>query len=440
MTEKRMKGQELYKKAKTRIPGGTQLLTKRPEMLLPEQWPAYYAKAKGVEVWDLDGIKYIDMSYMGIGACVLGYADADVNKAVKNAVDAGSMNTLNCPEEVELADLLCELHPWAQMVRYARTGGEAMSIAIRIARAKTRKDKVAFCGYHGWRDWYLAANLGQNDALDGHLLPGLEPAGVPRVLQNTSIPFHYNKIEELKTIVRQNENELAAIVMEPLRNYQPEPGFLEEIRKIATDIKAIMIFDEISAGFRLNCGGAHLLYKVVPEIAVFSKAISNGYPMAAIIGTGDVMQAAQDSFVSSTYWTERIGPVAALATIRKYRRCNVAEHLDNIGRLVQEGWKSAASRHGLKVDVSGIPPLGHFAFDYPNGQAIRTLFTQEMLSRGFLATNAFYASYAHQKHHVDKYLKAVDEVFRLIAGAIEKNEVEGLLKGPVAHTGFYRLA
>ncbi|MBN1160577.1 MAG: aminotransferase class III-fold pyridoxal phosphate-dependent enzyme [Dehalococcoidales bacterium] len=435
-----MKGQELYKRAKTRIPGGTQLLSKRPEMFLPDLWPAYYSRAKGVEVWDLDGKKYIDMSYMGIGACVLGYADADVNKAVKNAVDDGSMSTLNCPEEVKLAELLCDIHPWAQMARYARTGGEAMSIAIRIARAKTKKDKVAFCGYHGWRDWYLAANLGQNDALDGHLMPGLEPVGVPRVLKGTSIPFHYNRIDELKTIVEENKNELAAVVMEPLRNYQPEPGFLEEVRKIATDIKAVLILDEVSAGFRLNCGGAHLLYKVAPDIAVFGKAISNGYPMAAIIGSHNVMQAAQDSFISSTYWTERIGPVAAMATIRKYQRCKVEKHLISIGRLVQDGWKSAAGRHGLAVDISGIPPLGHFTFDYPNGQATRTLFTQEMLSRGFLAADAFYASYAHQENHVDKYLKAVDEVFGLIAGAIEKNQVEGLLKGPVAHAGFYRLA
>jgi glutamate-1-semialdehyde aminotransferase len=175
-------GQRLYTQAKTRIPGGTQLLSKRPEMFLPDQWPSYYSRARGVEVWDLDGNKYIDMSYNGIGACVLGAADPDVDEAVKAAIDAGSMSTLNAPEEVELAELLCELHPWAEMVRYARSGGEAMAIAVRIARAKTRRDRVAFCGYHGWHDWYLAANLAEEKALDGHLLPGLEPTGVPRGL------------------------------------------------------------------------------------------------------------------------------------------------------------------------------------------------------------------------------------------------------------------
>ncbi len=433
------KGQRLYKKAKLRIPGGTQLLSKRPELFLPEQWPSYYSRAKGVEVWDLNNNKYIDMSYMGLGACILGYGDSEIDKAVKAAIDCGSMCTLNCPEEVELADLLCELHPWAEMVRYARTGGEAMAIAVRIARARTRKDRIAFCGYHGWHDWYLAANLGEEDTLDGHLLPGLKSAGVPRCLRGTASAFHYNRIDELKVVVSQYRDEMAAIVMEPIRNYEPEPGFLEEVREIATDIKAVVIFDEVSSGWRLTTGGAHLLFGVTPDIAVFAKAISNGYPMAAIIGTRDVMGAAQDSFISSTYWTERIGPTAALATVRKHQRCNVSEHLIKVGKRIQSGWMSAADSYGLKISVSGIPPLGHFSFEYENGQAVRTLFTQEMLQKGFLATNAFYASYAHQSQHVESYLEAVGETFAFIAEAIEKNEVEKLLKGPIAHSGFRRL-
>jgi glutamate-1-semialdehyde aminotransferase len=433
------KGQSLYRKAKLRIPGGTQVFSKRPEFLLPEQWPSYYSKAKGAEVWDLDGKKYIDMSYMGLGACILGYADSDVDSAVKAAIDSGSMCTLNCPEEVELADLLCRLHPWAEMVRYARTGGEAMAIAVRIARARTKKDKIVFCGYHGWYDWYLAANLAREDALGGHLLSGLEPAGVPRCLRNTAFAFTYNKIDELKSVISQYRDEVAAIVMEPIRNYEPEPGFLEGVREIANDIKAVLIYDEISSGWRLTAGGAHLLYRVTPDIAVFAKAMSNGYPMAAVIGSRGVMQAAQDSFISSTYWTERVGPAAALATIRKHQCYGISEHLIKIGKRIQLGWKSAANQHGLKINISGISPLAHLSFNYENGQAIRTLFTQGMLQKGFLATDAFYASYAHQDNHVETYLNALDETFAVIARAIKKNEVERLLKGPVAHSGFRRL-
>jgi len=434
-----MKGLELYHKARTRIPGATQLLSKRAELHAPEQWPPYYARAKGAEVWDLDGRKFVDMSYAGIGSCILGYADADVDDAVHAAIDAGSMCTLNAPEEVELADLLCELHPWADMVRYARCGGEAMAVAVRIARARSGREKVAFCGYHGWHDWYLAANLPQGDALDGHLLPGLAPAGVPASLSGTALPFHYNRLDELERIVAANRGELAAIVMEPVRSTEPLAGFLESVRALADDTGAVLVFDEVTAAFRATTGGIHLRYGVAPDIAVFAKAISNGYPMAAIIGRGDVMSAAEGSFISSTYWTERIGPTAALATIRKHRERDVVRHLEEMGRFVQEGWRSAAERAGLPVTVSGMPALSHFSINLANAQAVRTLFTQMMLDRGFLATNAFYAMYAHSTVQVEQYLAAVQEVFRELAAAIERNEVERLLRGPVAHAGFYRL-
>jgi len=431
-------GQQLYERARRRIPGATQLLSKRAGLFLPGQWPSYYSRAKGVEVWDLDGERYVDMAYSGIGACVLGYADPDVDAAVHEAVCLGSMTTLNCPEEVELADLLCEIHPWAEMVRYARTGGEAMAMAVRVARAHTGREKIVFCGYHGWHDWYLAANLSENDALVGHLLPGLAPAGVPQGLRGTAFPFHYNDVRKLEEIAARHE--LAAIVMEPVRGQEPQAGFLKSVREISRRSGTVLIFDEISSGWRLTSGGAHLLYGVAPDVAVFAKAISNGYPMAAIIGVADVMQAFQSTFVSSTYWTERIGPAAALATIRKHRRCEVAKHLIEIGNRVKAGWRRAADRAGLAIKLGGIAPLASFAFDYPNGQTVRTLFTQLMLEKRFLATSGFYASYAHQPEHVESYLRAVEEAFAVLADAIEKKEVERLLKGPVAQAGFYRLA
>ena len=431
--------QTLYEKAKKIIPGGTQLLSKRPETFLPDLWPAYYEKAKGCRVWDLDGNKYTDMSYMGIGASILGYADKDVDSAVKTAVDKGSMCTLNCPEEVELAELLCKLHPWAEMVRYARTGGEAMAIAVRIARAKTGKDLILFCGYHGWHDWYLSANLADNKALDGHLLPGLKPKGVPRVLKNSAIPFNYNDIKGFLNLVDKYKNKIGTVVMEPLRNYYPEKGFLETIREMTEKLKIVLIFDEITSGWRLNLGGAHLKFGVNPDIAVFGKGISNGYPMAAIIGKSEVMEVAQETFISSTYWTERIGPVAALATIRKLKERDVPSHLINIGKKIQNGWRESAEKNRLKISVSGIYPLGHFSFNYEDPLILKTLFTQLMLERGFLATDSFYASYAHREKNVEKYLEVVDEVFEFIARAIKENKVKKYLKGPICHSGFRRL-
>jgi len=432
------KGIQLWNKAKKLIPGGTQLLSKRSEMFLPKQWPSYFKKAKGVEVWDLDGNKFIDMSIMGVGACILGYADPDVNRAVKKVIEEGSMCTLNSPEEVELAELLLKLHPWAGQVRYARSGGEAMAIAVRIARAYTGKDKLAFCGYHGWHDWYLAANLANKKNLDGQLLPGLEPAGVPRCLRGTAIPFNYNKIKELEKIIK--ENDIGVIIMEPRREHPPEKGFLEKVRKIANKIGAVLIFDEVTSGFRINVGGIHMLYMVYPDIAVLGKAMSNGYPMAAVIGKDKVMEAAQKTFISSTYWTERTGPAAALATIKKMQKYNVSRHLIKIGNLIGEGWQKLAKKHNLKIEVFNIPSLISFKFDYgKDNQALHTLFNQEMLQRGFLTSKSVYTCYSHKEEHVKKYLKNVDEVFGLISKAVKDNSVYKLLKGPVAHQGFKRL-
>ncbi len=432
-------GQRLYRKAKSLIPGGTQLLSKRPEKFLPEYWPAYYSKAAGARVWDLDGHCYVDMSYCGIGSTVLGYADPDVNRDVKQAIDRGSMSTLNAPEEVELAELFVALHPWADRVRFARCGGEAMAVAVRIARAATGRDIIAFCGYHGWNDWYLAANLMGAGTLNDHLLPGLEPAGVPHGLAGTALPFHYNRTDELEEIVDRCGSKVAAIVMEPMRGQLPKDGFLETVRAISDRIGAVLVFDEVTSGFRVAAGGVHLALKVIPDVAVFAKAIGNGYPMAAVIGRQEVMQAAQRSFISSTYWTERVGPVAALATIRKFRRLNVADHLVRIGAEVKAAWIDAAAACGLPIRVSGLDPLAHFEIEHPDAQSAKTLYTQEMLQRGFLANTAFYAMMAHTHEDVQAYGRAAAEVFPLIQDALQKEDVRSRLKGPVSHPGFSRL-
>jgi glutamate-1-semialdehyde 2,1-aminomutase len=435
-------GQRLYLRAKTRIPGGTQLLSKRPEMFLPDLWPAYYQKAIGAEVWDLDGNRFLDFTHSGVGSCLLGYADPDVNAAVKSAIDAGSMATLNAPEEVELADLLCDLHPWAEMVRYARTGAEAMALAVRLARATTGRDKIAFCGYHGWSDWYLSANLAESSALDGHLLPGLSPRGVPRSLQGTALPFRYNDLQGLEAILSQHPREVGAIVMEPLRSDLPQPGFLSAVRSLADETGAVLVIDEITAGFRLTTGGAHLLFDLKPDLAVFAKGMSNGYPMAAVIGTAKQMTVAQETFISSTYWTERIGPAAALAAIRKHRQLDLGKLLAEKGTRVREIWSGAASEAGIKILISGMLPLPGFAFDHPNAIALKTLFNQKLLKRGFLASTLVYVTYAHTQPLLDEYEAAVKAVFLELADLLKSGDeaIHANLEGPLVHTGFSRLA
>lgn len=433
-------GQKLYKEAKKIIPGGTQLLSKRPEQFLPDHWPAYYSKAKGCKVWDMDGRKYLDFSYMGIGSCILGYADPDVDAAVIRSMKRGSMCTLNAPEEVELAKLLLEIHPWAEMVRFSRTGGEAMSIAVRIARASTKRDKVLFCGYHGWHDWYLAANLSNDSALDGQLLPGLQPSGVPHHLKDSSYPFNYNNLAEFDELVRLYDGQIAAVVMEPTRNFDPDPNFFPTIRRVCNEKGIILIIDEVTAGFRLNVGGAHLVIGIEPDIAVFAKGMSNGVPMAAIIGKGAYMDAAQGSFISSTYWTERNGPVAAIATILKAQRVDLPGHFKRTGERIMAGWTDLGKKNGLPIHVGGIAPLGHFSFELGDLAAVaKTAYTQEMLKKGFLATTACYISMAHVPKLVDKYLAATDEVFGIIAKAVEGKRLPALLEGPVCQSGFKRL-
>lgn len=430
-------GQKLWKRAKRVIPGGNMLLSKRAEMFLPEQWPAYFRKAKGCKVWDLDGNEYVDMSIMGIGTNILGYGHPEVDDAVHRTVDDGNMSTLNCPEEVYLAERLVELHPWADMARFARSGGEANAIAIRIARAASGKAKVAFCGYHGWHDWYLAANLGDGKNLAGHLLPGLEPNGVPASLRDTIFPFNYNRFDELENLV--NTEDIGVIKMEVSRNEGPENGFLEKVRELASRKGIVLIFDECTSGFRQTFGGLHKLYGVEPDMAMFGKALGNGYAITATIGRREVMEAAQTSFISSTFWTERIGPTAGLKTLAIMERLRSWETISATGNEIKSRWQQLAERFNLQIDLWGLPALAGFTIKSPQSLAYKTLITQEMLRRGYLASDCVYACIAHSPDIVNGYFAELESIFSIIGECEQGRNVLDLLSGPVCHTGFKRL-
>ena len=437
--------QTLYQRAKTLIPGGTQLLSKRPEMFAPGRWPAYFQQAIGCEVVDTDGNRYVDMSHCGILSCVLGYADPDVNDAVIRRVHLGSMATQQTADEVELAQLLVDIHSWADQARFTRTGGEAMAAAVRVARAVTGRSKVAVCGYHGWHDWYLAANL-QTDQeqtgphrLDSHLLPGLEPTGVPAELAGTVATFQYNDFEQLESALDRCGDQLAAVVMEPTRSVDPIDGFLEAARDGAHQRGALLVFDEISSAWRLCLGGAHRMYDVEPDLAVFAKGMSNGFPMAAVIGQADAMQACQDSFISSTYWTEGVGPAAAVASIKKMQRIDVPAHLKEVGTQVMQGWRELATKHELPVLISGRPASCMLSFDHPDNAALLTLMTNLMLARGYLVAGICSLTLAHTQSIVARYLETLDQVFGELAVAISENNVHQRLDHGVKHSGFRRL-
>ena len=430
-------GQKLWRRAKRVIPGGNMLLSKRAEMFLPEKWPAYFSRAKGCKVWDLDDNEFIDMSFMGIGTNTLGYGQPEVDEAVRKVLEQGNMSTFNCWEEVYLAERLVEMHPWADMVRLARSGGEANAIAIRIGRAASGKEKVAFCGYHGWHDWYLAANLSDEGGLDGHLLPGLEPSGVPRGLKGTVLPFTYNHFHELKALVQQHD--VGIIKMEVMRNVEPDDGFLEKVRNLATAKEIILIFDECTSGFRQTFGGLHKHYGVEPDMAVFGKALGNGYGITAVIGRKNVMEAAQSTFISSTFWTERIGPAAALKTLEVMEKTKSWDQITRTGRSIQQRWQQLADKYGLDINIGGMPAISVLTFNIARNLEYKTLITQELLKKGILASSAVYVCTEHNNDMMGRYFDALDPVFGLIQECEDGRDVNDLLEGPICHSGFERI-
>ena len=347
------------------------------------------------------------------------------------------MSTFNCPEEVDLAEKLIEMHPWANMVRFARSGGEANAIAIRIARAAAGKDKVAICGYHGWHDWYLAANLGDETSLDGHLLSGLEPRGVPSSLRDTALTFNYNDFDSLNKLVQ--DHDIGIIKMEVSRSIEPEAGFLESVRELATKKRIVLIFDECTSGFRETFGGLHKKYGVDPDMAVFGKALGNGYAITAVVGRREIMEAAQKTFISSTFWTERIGPAAGLKTLEVMQREKSWEQITETGKEIRTNWQKLAKKHNLPLEISGLPALVNFSIPVENWLKYKTFITQEMLKCGFLAANSVYVCTEHTSAAIDEYFEHLDYVFATISECEKGRNIDDLLEGPVCHSGFKRL-
>lgn len=416
------------------------LLSKRAEMYLPSGWPAYFDRAQGCRVWDLDDREYLDVGLMGIGTNILGYGDPRVDEAVRQVVAKGNLTTLNAPEEVWLADRLIALHPWSGsdgMARFARSGGEAGAIAIRIARAASGRDKVAFCGYHGWHDWYLSANLSDDDSLDGHLLPGLEPNGVPRGLTGTALPFRFNDLAGLKALL-EFDPQIGTVYMEVQRSTPPAPGFLEGVRELATKHGCVLVFDECTSGFRRTLGGLHLHYGVAPDLATFGKTLGNGYAITAVIGREAVMQAAQSSFISSTFWTERIGPAAALAALDAMEADDAPARVHAIGESILRRIGETASASDLDVTLGEMPALATYSVDDRDPLLVKTYVIGRLLDEGFLGAMGVYACLAHTDDILDRYFAALGTVFSELA-QLGDDELRDRLPHGTAHGGFARL-
>ncbi len=436
----------IYARAKELIPGATQLISRRPTRVAMGVSPVYAVRASGSRFWDVDGFEYIDWA-SGIGAILLGYCDPVVDEAVKQQISHGTMYSVNHELEIELAEELCRSIPCAEMVRYAKCGGEACAIAVRIARGTTGRDKILFCGYHGWHDWYLAANLAQEASLNSHLFPGIEPIGVPQSLSGTALPFAYGDLEGLARLLEENHGETAAIIMEPLRSELPPEGYLAGVAELARKHGVVLIFDEVSSGLRFSTGGVQQYVGVVPDMAVFAKSISNGYPMAAVVGKREVMEPAARMFISSTYWSDTIGLRAALTTLREVRRRNVPAQLWQFGARLKSGLNAVAIEVGANEAKAAVRCVGvdvhphlEFLIDEPRLRSqIATLYIQEMAKRGCHGFAAFYLNAAQGEADLAQTLDAARETFTVIRDCLAAGNVEQKLECDIQQDAFRRL-
>ena len=424
-------GISLYNYAKTLIPGGTTLFSKRSELYLPYKWPAYFTKAKRINVWDLKGNKYLDM-FCAVGTSILGYGNEKVNKSVLKNIENGNMSTLNCPEEVLLAKTIIKHHSWASMAKFTRGGGEANALAIRIARSFTKKKNVAFCGYHGWHDWYLSANINSKKNLDQHLMSGLNYDGIPENLRNTSFPFPYNNIEYLIKLI--NKKKIGIIKMEVMRNIEPQNNFLQKVRDLCNKKKIILIFDECTSGYREIMGGIHLKFKVNPDMAIFGKALGSGYAINAIIGKKQIMKKAENTFISSTFWGERIGYTAALSSFKEFRRLNVFKKIEKNGKFIKKIWLDLSKKYHVPINIMGTNAIPFFEFCNHHAER-KTFLTQEMLKNQILATNMIYVTIFHNRNNIKKYIKILDKIFN----SISKKNIKKILKSKICFKPINRI-
>ena len=432
---------ELYRRAEELIPGGTQLISRRPTRFAYGVSPVYAVQASGARFTDVDGHEYIDW-VSGIGAIILGYCDPVVDEAVMQRIQQGVMTSINHELELELAELLVERIPCAEMVRYAKGGGDACAVAVRIARGTTGRDKILFCGYHGWHDWYLAANLGVESSLNAHLFPGIEPIGVPRSLQSTAIPFPYGDLDALGEMLDANRGEVAAVMMEPLRSAEPPEGYLAGVATLAREHGAVLIFDEVSTGFRPSAGGVQPVVGVTPDMAVFAKSISNGYPMGAVVGRREVMEPAARMFISSTYWSDTIGLAAAIATLQDVAKRDVPAHCRALGKRLKTGIEKSAEESELPVSCVGVDYHPHLQFDVEDDvlkTKLATLYIQEMAKRGCHGYPAFYLNAAQGDAEVEQTMQAARETFALMAEGLDHGRVEELLECELRQDAFRRL-
>ena len=434
------KSMELYDRAAELIPGRVQLISRRASRFASGVSPVYAESAKGSRFRDVDGNEYVDWAN-AVGAVILGHADDVVDGAVKEQIDKGSIYTLNSPREIELAEVLVDAIPSAEMVRYTKGGGEACAVAARIARGTTGRDVILFSGYHGWHDWYQSANYLADPTTGEFPFSGIEPTGVPKALAGTAIPFPENDLECLKRLLEENEGQVAGIMMEPMRSELPPEGYLQSVKELAAENGAVLIYDEVTCGFRIAIGGAQEYLGVVPDMTVIAKCMSNGYPMGAVVGSREVMEPVGQMFVSSSYWSDNVGLAASITTINELERRQSQAGFKEIGEKLTAALGEAIDATGVPAQCTGFYTHPHLEFETPDESLqpkVKTLFVQEMARRGMHTDGGFKASLANDDEDIRVTAEAAAESFEVVMQGLE-GRLDELLQADLAQEPFRRL-
>ena len=417
---------EIYEKAKKIIPAGSQTFSKGITQFVEGFAPKYLERGKGAYVWDVDNNKYLDY-IMACHPIILGYADPDVNRAVIEQLEKGSTFSQMNELEVDVAEILIDAVPCAEMVRYGKNGADATTIAVRIARAITGRDHIAYCGYHGWHDWYIA-NTDLNK-------------GIPKFNQELSHSFNYNDLDSLEKIFKDNPDQVSCVIMEPLTVIEPLDNFLEEVKKITHHYGGLLIFDEVITGFRFAFGGAQELTGVIPDLTCLAKAISNAIPLSAIVGKKEYMSCLDEIFFSFTYGGDCIGLAAAKVCIPKIKKEKVIDHLWEVGAKLKDGFNDLARIHNISdfVECVGYPCRSVVTFnsnDIFDNLEMKSWFQQELMRRGILWTAYHAICFSHKHQHIDYTLNCLDEIFPIFQDIVEKKKslrslIEGIPVRPV---------
>jgi len=421
MTERRVltKSEEYWKRAKKIIPAGTQCLSKGPTQFVDGVAPKYLVKGKGCHVWDADGNEYIDYG-MGLRPIILGYCYPAVDKAILKQLKEGITFTLMNPLEVEVAEMLIDIIPCAEAVRFGKNGSDATTAAVRVARAFTGRDKIAICGYHGWHDWYIITTERNK--------------GVPKVMKQLSFAFQYNNIESLKKLFDKYPDEFAAVIMEPVGVTPPQKDFLKEVQQITHNHGAMLIFDEIITGFRFSLGGAQEYFDITPDLAAFGKAMANGMPISTLVGKEEIMNVLNDTFFSFTFGGECLSLAATIATVRELKAKKVIPFIWAQGKKLQEGYNKLAKEMelGNYTQCAGYPPntlVKFFGKSSEESLLMKSLVQQELLKRGILWAAYHAVSYSHKDNEIDMTLEAFEDALRILKKAIKKGNIEKSLEG-----------